>query len=131
MKPNTNKDKLILDAIESGEYSVDDDGGIWSHKGKKPRLLKPTMLENGYMILNLQPGGKSVMAYAHRVVALAKHKKQPGKIEVNHIDGDKTNNSPDNLEWVTPSENTLHSVRTGLRSPWGSRKVKTCKSVVI
>lgn len=40
---------------------------------------------------------------------------------VNHKDGNKLNNSVDNLEWCTHSENTLHSYRTGLQTTnrWG------------
>lgn len=51
----------------------------------------------------------------HRIIATAFCPHEPGKDYVNHKDGDKLNNSADNLEWVTRSENTLHSFQTGLQ----------------
>jgi hypothetical protein len=51
------------------------------------------------------------MHYVHRVVCLAYHPEIDGKREVNHINGDKSDNTPNNLEWCSRSENLKHSFR--------------------
>ena len=38
-------------------------------------------------------------------------------LEVNHIDGDKSNNKLENLEWCSGSLNVRHSLDTGLKMP--------------
>lgn len=54
---------------------------------------------------------------AHRLVAAAFHGLPNKGLECNHINGDKLDNRPGNLEWVTKSENVLHAFRLGLRVP--------------
>ena len=61
--------------------------------------------------------GKYHSLCVHTFVALAFHGDKPEGLQVNHIDGVKTNNSPDNLEYVTLSENLLHAYRLGLIKP--------------
>jgi len=36
------------------------------------------------------------------------HERRPDQTEINHIDGDVTNNSPDNLRWASPMENEMY-----------------------
>jgi hypothetical protein len=52
--------------------------------------------------------------YVHRLLALTFIPKPANKGIVNHKNGDKLDNSLDNLEWVTRSENSRHAIRTGL-----------------
>lgn len=124
MIPNSEKNELVRLALRRGDYSVDEDGAIWSHKTAIPRKLKATTLENEYMILNLRVDRRSLMVYVHRIVALAKllPPLSEDATQVNHIDGRKWNNSPKNLEWVTPSENVIHCIKNGLRAPWGFKR---------
>ena len=65
--------------------------------------------------------------YVHRVVAysflLRPHSEAAW--QVNHIDGNRSNNEEENLEWVSQSENTLHSFATNpSRSNGGSKRAR-------
>lgn len=66
---------------------------------------------SGYKHLNLNGKYHSV----HRLIAVAFIPNPYHKKQVNHIDGDKLNNSIANLEWCTARENALHSSRIGTR----------------
>jgi hypothetical protein len=81
------------------------------------RLHAPDGL-NGYV--RFEVGGKNYVL--HIIIAKAfLGRPEEGKVQVNHIDGVKTNNAPSNLEWMTASQNTQHAYRTGLISRGRSR----------
>lgn len=80
-------------------------------------ILNPQMGGSKYMFFMLYDKKTKIRVkkYLHRLVALC-FVPNPYKChEVNHIDGNKMNNAADNLEWVTPSQNQLHAIQTGLR----------------
>jgi len=72
---------------------------------KQANYLKPQRLPNGYYSVHLC--GK--LQYVHRLVAKAFVPNPDGKPEVNHKDGNKSNNRSSNLEWVTRKGNAAHA----------------------
>lgn len=75
---------------------------------KNERILKPNIVK-GYNQITLQKNGQKKYYKIHRLVAETFINNPKNLPEVNHIDGNKQNNTVDNLEWVTTSENQLHS----------------------
>ena len=95
-------------------YSITTEGKLYNEKTKN--WLKGQISKNGYLTYNISIEGIKKRLYAHRMVAETYIPLIEGKTEVNHIDGNKLNNSIKNLEWVTSSENKTHAIKTGLRN---------------
>lgn len=81
------------------------------------RLLSPFDNGHGYLAIRIK---NSKPFYLHRIVAETFLSNPKGLPEVNHIDGNKENNTVSNLEWVTRTQNVHHALKTGL-SRTGSR----------
>lgn len=90
------------------KYSVSNLGNIRNDMNNK--VLAPGVASNGYLTVSLCENGKCHTCTVHRLVAenFVSGKSATCRI-VNHIDGDKTNNSADNLEWCTVKENVSHA----------------------
>ena len=89
--------------------------GVFYTGYKAPeKILTPIVHKSGYLVVNLYFADTHKTKTIHRLVAEAFIDKPDGKSQVNHIDGNKVNNSVGNLEWVTPSENIKHAYKTAL-----------------
>jgi hypothetical protein len=81
---------------------------------KTGRLLKFHINKKGYSQVVVSQNCNLRLFRVHRAVAAAFIGPCPKDLQVNHIDGDKANNRPENLEYVTDKQNKEHSVRLGL-----------------
>jgi len=126
------EEKPVLDLPEEArqisefpKYYITPNGEIYSISIK--RFLKTRISDDGYVIAPLRDNdGVKKGLNVHRLVADAFIENKPEnyqKLHVNHKDGNKQNNHVDNLEYVTSSENSLHSARILGR--------KTCTSVKV
>jgi hypothetical protein len=95
-----------------GKYAVKEDGTIWSYPKaymKGLRMLKPRIRKNGYQAVVLSDGKETKSFYVHRLIAMT----FLGKIEskdVNHINGNRSDNRLNNLEICDRSKNICHGM---------------------
>lgn len=114
-----------------GRYEVSDHGRVRSWINQAGRLraepfyMKPYLSKDGYHALHFRVNKKTIEGKLHRLVMLAFA--GPSSLEVNHKDGDKLNNSLDNLEYVNRQENVHHAIyKLGVKR--GHRPRKTNKA---
>lgn len=107
-----------------GSYEVSDLGNVrgldrFNSLGapRKGGVMSQTLTAKGYRRLGLSRDGKMSALQVHRLVCLAFIPNPDNKPQVNHIDGDKTNNHLDNLEWCTNGENQIHAFANGYNKP--------------
>ncbi len=84
-------------------------GGGKRYISFKEKILSPCSYTNKYLCVTLCTQQKKERPMLHRLVALHFLSNNENKEQVNHKDGNVKNNIVDNLEWVTQSENMLHS----------------------
>ena len=90
------------------KISVFSDGSVWIHRGSRNKRRFGNLSDKGYMRVIIRNGKKPTTVFVHRLVATAFIPNPQSKPQVNHINGIKTDNRPQNLEWCTNEENTTH-----------------------
>ncbi len=123
------------------DYEIYDNGAVFSIKSNK--FLKIALSTKGYMKVDICVNSIKKKKFIHRLLAEAFIPNPLNKPIVNHINGIKTDNQLENLEWCTSSENQSHAYRLKLKIPtlkqieagrlnlksWHeSKKVKTLKT---
>lgn len=89
------------------------DTGLVTHRFST-ELQKTKLHKRGYVLAHIVENGEKKWVLVHRLVATLFIPNPDQKPQVNHKDGNKTNNNVDNLEWVTNAENRRHAVEHGL-----------------
>lgn len=112
------KEELVLDLVREGRVTIDADGAIWKHwrmlsGGKKQVYDQPLRADFadklGYCRCSFHVGKKQYVVYAHRLVWVSRNGAVPNGVEINHKDGNKSNNRLTNLELVTHTDNARHA----------------------
>lgn len=101
------------------DYLVSSLGRVLSLKYDKKRILLPGTEGGGYRNVVLCKYGTRATFLVHRLVAIAFIANNKNLPQVNHKDGNKSNNAIDNLEWVTALQNTQHAIAIGIHAPIG------------
>ena len=106
-----------------GIYEVSSDGEVRNMFGK---VLKPWLSSRGYPALKLWKNKKYFHCYVHTLVIESFVGIRPEGLEVNHINGIKSDNRVSNLEWISSSENHKHAYNIGIHvAPHGSRHYRS------
>lgn len=121
MKPN---EQVIIDLINQGILSIDNQGNAYRHYDKNLGWLNPprkmgSMNSRGYLQLRVfqttSNGRKWITAMLHRIVFILYGDGIPNGLEINHKDGNKLNNNVENLEICTRAGNIIHAIKMGLK----------------
>ncbi|WP_205461753.1 HNH endonuclease signature motif containing protein [Mangrovibacterium lignilyticum] len=99
---------LVREIPGMSDYFASMTGRIVSTKREKAQFINPSKNGGGYLVFSPYLEGVKTSEYVHRAVGNTFLSRIEGKGQINHKDLDKTNNTLDNLEWVTQLENIRH-----------------------
>ncbi|HUT87063.1 MAG TPA: HNH endonuclease signature motif containing protein [Candidatus Heimdallarchaeota archaeon] len=119
-------ERILIEEVGRGVWSIDERGRVWRHMSRAGSggvaVDPPTRAEHfdgRYLRVSSQRNGIEHVTGAHRLVWQHYHGDIPDELQINHKNGVKTDNRPDNLELVSPKENTEHALLLGLSAVRG------------
>ena len=86
------------------------------------KLLNILKHSRGYNAININVNKTKNHLLLHRLLAINFIDNPNNYTQVNHINGIKTDNRLENLEWITPSNNMKHAFKTGLNKQTNFQK---------
>lgn len=115
-----------------GYYEVSNLGRVRSTSYKGTRILKPFKTKNGYLNVVFCIKQVRIHKFLHRLVAEAFLANPQNLEQVNHKNGNKEDNSVENLEWCTQEYNNFHAYNTNLLNRYEDRpEAKLTKELVL
>lgn len=126
-------ERKLIALVREGQWEIDEQGCIWrtaartglkkggSHVVPVARRRAEKRLSTGYLMVRAVLDGKRVCGLAHRLVWQHLHGDIPEGCQVNHRNGLKDDNRPENLEVNTPGENLRHAHAGGLLDQSGEK----------
>lgn len=122
MRP-TGSEEFVYQAVLTGELEIRPDGSIWRlaqqrrNRWNTTVTITPvvphrvdTLVPDGYRIVKIMRCRRQVSTPAHRLVWRHCRGEIPEELTINHKNGVRSDNHPENLELATPSDQLIHSV---------------------
>ena len=117
-------ERIAIQMVRDGRLCIDDDGRVWrvKYRGKPiERKRAECVSTHGYLAIGVYANGAQTTVLASRLVWQHFFGDIPNGLCINHKNGVKADNRPENLEVVTYSENSKHAFAMGLHCVSGAR----------
>jgi len=113
-------EEILYELVKAGKWKIDDQGQIWELRSGN-WIVRGHRMPHGYIQVRKMINRVRIHTGAHRLVYRHFHGPIPGGVTINHLNGKKDDNRPENLEIATYSENLKHAFLIGLKDQNGQK----------